>query len=70
MHGDVSVAREHVEERLTAALAAGGRIVDDADAPVRAGSLPGDLRDRTRVDRRPGLPRCAIRSRRETALYW
>ena len=34
MHVDVSVAREQVEERLGAALAAGGRIVDDADAPV------------------------------------
>jgi 4a-hydroxytetrahydrobiopterin dehydratase len=28
MHVDVSVAREHVEARLVAALAAGGRIVD------------------------------------------
>ena len=34
MHVDVSVAREHVEARVTAALAAGGRIVDDADAPA------------------------------------
>ena len=34
MHVDVSVAREHVEARLAAALAAGGRIVDDSDAPV------------------------------------
>lgn len=34
MHVDVSVAREHVEARLAAALAAGGRIVVDADAPV------------------------------------
>ncbi|WP_426245848.1 VOC family protein [Nocardioides sp. LHG3406-4] len=34
MHVDVSVAREHVEARLAAALEAGGRIVDDADAPV------------------------------------
>jgi 4a-hydroxytetrahydrobiopterin dehydratase len=33
MHIDVSVAREHVEERLAAALAAGGRIVDDSQAP-------------------------------------
>jgi 4a-hydroxytetrahydrobiopterin dehydratase len=33
MHVDVSVAREHVEERLASALAAGGRIVGDADAP-------------------------------------
>jgi 4a-hydroxytetrahydrobiopterin dehydratase len=33
MHVDVSVAREHVEARLAAAVAAGGRIVDDADAP-------------------------------------
>lgn len=34
MHIDVSVAREHVEERLAAALAAGGRIVDDSGAPA------------------------------------
>ena len=34
MHVDVSVAREHVEARVAAALAAGGRIVDDADAPA------------------------------------
>jgi 4a-hydroxytetrahydrobiopterin dehydratase len=34
MHVDVSVAREHVETRLASALAAGGRIVDAADAPV------------------------------------
>jgi 4a-hydroxytetrahydrobiopterin dehydratase len=33
MHVDVSLAREHVEERLAAALAAGGRIVDDSEAP-------------------------------------
>jgi 4a-hydroxytetrahydrobiopterin dehydratase len=33
MHVDVSVAREHAAARLAAALAAGGRIVDDADAP-------------------------------------
>lgn len=33
MHVDVSVAREHAEQRLTAALAAGGRIVDDSEAP-------------------------------------
>jgi 4a-hydroxytetrahydrobiopterin dehydratase len=34
MHVDVSVARAHVEARVAAALAAGGRIVDDADAPA------------------------------------
>jgi 4a-hydroxytetrahydrobiopterin dehydratase len=33
MHIDVSVAQEHVRERLEAALAAGGRIVHDGDAP-------------------------------------
>ena len=33
MHVDVSVAREQVEARLAAALAAGGRIVQDTDAP-------------------------------------
>lgn len=34
MHVDVSVAREHVEARLAAALAAGGRIVDESNAPA------------------------------------
>jgi 4a-hydroxytetrahydrobiopterin dehydratase len=34
MHLDVSVAREVVEARVAAAVAAGGRIVDDADAPA------------------------------------
>jgi 4a-hydroxytetrahydrobiopterin dehydratase len=33
MHIDVSVAREHLEARLEAAIAAGGRIVDDSHAP-------------------------------------
>ena len=33
MHIDVSVAREHAEDRVAAALAAGGRVVQDADAP-------------------------------------
>jgi 4a-hydroxytetrahydrobiopterin dehydratase len=33
MHVDVSVAREHVRARLDAALAAGGRIVDESDDP-------------------------------------
>lgn len=33
MHVDVSVARECVDERLRAALAAGGRVVDDSAAP-------------------------------------
>ncbi len=33
MHVDVSVAREHVSARLEAALAGGGRIVDDSNAP-------------------------------------
>jgi 4a-hydroxytetrahydrobiopterin dehydratase len=33
MHIDVSLAREHAQERLAAALAAGGRIVDDSEAP-------------------------------------
>jgi 4a-hydroxytetrahydrobiopterin dehydratase len=33
MHIDVSVAREHAEARLAAALAAGGRIVDESNAP-------------------------------------
>jgi 4a-hydroxytetrahydrobiopterin dehydratase len=33
MHIDVSVAREHVKVRLETALAAGGRIVDEAHAP-------------------------------------
>jgi 4a-hydroxytetrahydrobiopterin dehydratase len=34
MHVDVSVAREQVEARLAAALAAGGRVVDDTAAPA------------------------------------
>jgi 4a-hydroxytetrahydrobiopterin dehydratase len=34
MHVDVSVAREHAEARVAAALDAGGRIVEDADAPA------------------------------------
>jgi len=33
MHVDVSVAREHAEARVAAALAAGGRIADDSHAP-------------------------------------
>src|SRR3954452_4540574 len=33
MHVDVSVGQEHAEERLAAALAAGGHIVDEAEAP-------------------------------------
>lgn len=33
MHLDVSVAREQAERRLSTALAAGGRIVDDSEAP-------------------------------------
>jgi 4a-hydroxytetrahydrobiopterin dehydratase len=34
MHVDVSLAKEHAEERLAAALAAGGRIVDESEAPA------------------------------------
>jgi 4a-hydroxytetrahydrobiopterin dehydratase len=34
MHLDVSVAREQVHARLEAALAAGGRIVDESNAPA------------------------------------
>ncbi len=34
MHVDVSVTREQAEQRLAAALAAGGRIVDDSAAPT------------------------------------
>jgi 4a-hydroxytetrahydrobiopterin dehydratase len=33
MHIDVSVAREHVKARIEAAVAAGGRIVDESHAP-------------------------------------
>ena len=33
MHIDVSVAREHAEARVAAALAAGGRVVDESEAP-------------------------------------
>ena len=34
MHVDVSVAREHVEARMAAALAAGGVVIDEAGAPA------------------------------------
>ena len=34
MHVDVSVAREHIESRLAAAVRAGGRIVDASAAPA------------------------------------
>ena len=34
MHVDVSVAREHAEARLAAAVAAGGVVVDDSPAPA------------------------------------
>ncbi len=34
MHVDVSVAREHAPARLAAAIAAGGRIIDDSGAPA------------------------------------
>lgn len=33
MHVDVSVAREHAGARVAAALAAGGRVIDDTEAP-------------------------------------
>jgi 4a-hydroxytetrahydrobiopterin dehydratase len=33
MHVDVSLAREHAEARVAGALAAGGRIVDESEAP-------------------------------------
>lgn len=33
MHVDVSVARDHAQARLQAAVAAGGRVVDDSSAP-------------------------------------
>jgi 4a-hydroxytetrahydrobiopterin dehydratase len=34
LHVDVSVAREHALRRLEAALAAGGRVVEDSEAPA------------------------------------
>ena len=34
MHVDVSLAREHAEARVAAALAAGGIVVDEAEAPA------------------------------------
>ncbi|HET9828571.1 MAG TPA: VOC family protein [Nocardioidaceae bacterium] len=34
MHVDVSVAREHAVARLEAALAVGGRVVEDSEAPA------------------------------------
>jgi 4a-hydroxytetrahydrobiopterin dehydratase len=33
MHVDVSVARHHAEARMAAAVAAGGRVVDESNAP-------------------------------------
>ncbi|MEP6681428.1 MAG: VOC family protein [Chloroflexota bacterium] len=33
MHVDVSVARDHAQARMEAAVAAGGRVVDDSSAP-------------------------------------
>ena len=33
MHIDVSLAREHIQARLEAAVDAGGRVVDDSEAP-------------------------------------
>jgi 4a-hydroxytetrahydrobiopterin dehydratase len=33
MHVDVSVARDHAEARVQAAVAAGGQVVDDSGAP-------------------------------------
>ncbi len=33
MHVDVSVAREHAEARMQAAVSAGGRVVDESSAP-------------------------------------
>jgi 4a-hydroxytetrahydrobiopterin dehydratase len=34
MHVDVSVARDHAEARMKAAVAAGGQVVDDSEAPA------------------------------------
>jgi 4a-hydroxytetrahydrobiopterin dehydratase len=34
MHVDVSVACEHAEARVAAALAAGGRVVEESEAPA------------------------------------
>ena len=34
MHVDVSVARDHAEARMQAAVTAGGRVVDDSEAPA------------------------------------
>ena len=34
MHVDVSIAREHIHARLAAAVAAGGRVVDESEDPV------------------------------------
>ena len=34
MHVDVSVARDHAEGRMQSAVAAGGRVVDDSEAPA------------------------------------
>jgi hypothetical protein len=46
MHVDVSVAREHADARVAAALAAGGSLVDDADAPRKL-DPPGPRRQQS-----------------------
>jgi hypothetical protein len=50
MHFDVSVAREQAENRLIAALAAGGRIVDESSAP--ASWILADRAGKPRLHRR------------------
>src|SRR6186997_303942 len=69
MHVDVSVAREQAEARVAAAVAAGGRIVDESEAPSswiladRAGNkvcvaswLDGSVRSRTPEPAADGAP--------------
>jgi 4a-hydroxytetrahydrobiopterin dehydratase len=77
MHIDVSVAHEHVETRVAAALAAGGRIVDASDA-LPAGSSPTalatgcasrlDPRGPSQSRRHHRACRAAIRRRRREAM--
>jgi 4a-hydroxytetrahydrobiopterin dehydratase len=55
MHIDVSVAREQVEARRAAALAAGGRMVDDSHAPSH-GTLSDRAGNRVCICARPDGP--------------
>lgn len=66
MHVDVSVAREHVHARLEAALAAGGRVVDDSNAP-RWWTLADRAGNRVCICAWPDGPPAGVVSDGETA---